>query len=154
MSELTDGDRSLLRALRTQPRATVTDLARALDTARGTIYARLERLERLGVITGWGPDVDARAAGFGVRGFVNLEIDQGAHAGAMAHLRSIPEVLQIHTVTGVGDLLCMVIATDNDHMHAVLQSITAHPSIIRSQTQLALHTDVVRTAADVVSRPR
>jgi DNA-binding Lrp family transcriptional regulator len=151
VTELTDTDRDLLRALRAHPRATVTDIARDLDAARGTVYARLERLERLGVITGWGPDVDPRAAGFGVLGFVNLEIDQDAHADVMAHLRAIPEVLQIHTVTGVGDLMCIVIAIDNDHMHDVLQRITSTRAVRRSQTQLALHSESVRTAADVVA---
>lgn len=152
MSELTDTDRELLRALRAHPRATVTELSRSLGTTRGTVYARLERLERLGVVTGWGPDIDPRAAGFGVLGFVNLEIDQDAHADAMAHLRAIPEVLQIHTVTGIGDLMCVAIATSNDHMHGVLQRITATPTVRRSQTQLALHSETIRTATDVVSR--
>lgn len=151
MSGLTDTDRELLRVLRVNPRATITDLSRELGAARGTVYARLERLERSGVITGWGPDVDPRSAGFGVLGFVTLEIDQAAHAEAMDHLRAIPELLRIHTITGAGDLLCVAIATSNDHMHDALQRITAHPTIHRSQTQLALHTDAVRSPVDVVT---
>jgi DNA-binding Lrp family transcriptional regulator len=151
MSDLTDTDRELLRALRANPRATITELARDLRAARGTMYARLERLERSGVITGWGPDIDPRAAGFGVLGFVTLEIDQAAHADAMEHLRAVPELLQIHTITGAGDLLCVAIATSNDHMHEALQRITAHPAVHRSQTQLALHTDAIRSPVDVVT---
>jgi DNA-binding Lrp family transcriptional regulator len=103
------------------------------------------------VITGHGPDVDPRAAGFSVVGFVTLEIEQGSHTATVDHLRAVPEILQIHTVTGDGDLLCWIIATSNDHMHLVLQRITAHPAIRRTRTQLALHTEVVRSAADVVA---
>jgi DNA-binding Lrp family transcriptional regulator len=151
MAELSDTDRRLLRALREHPRASVTELARRLGVARGTVYTRLERLESSGVLTGHGPDVDPRAAGLSVVAFVNLEIEQGAHAATLAHLRAVPEILQIHTITGDGDLLCWAIATSNDHMHDVLQRITAHAAVIRSRTQLALHSEVVRSVADVVA---
>lgn len=144
-------DRRLVRALLADPKGSVTELARRVGIARGTVYSRLDRLERVGVIAGYGPDIDPRAAGFGVLGFVTLEIEQGSHATTMAHLRAVPEILQVHTVTGDGDLLCVVVASSNDHMHEVLQGITAHPAVTRSRTQLALHSETVRTVADVVA---
>ncbi len=145
-------DRALIGELRARPKSSITDLARRVGVARGTVYSRIERLERTGVIAGYGPDVDPRAAGFGVLGFVTLEIEQGSHAITMDHLRAVPEVLQVHTITGDGDLLCVVVATSNDHMHQILQGITADPVISRSRTQLALHTDEIRSVADVVAR--
>jgi DNA-binding Lrp family transcriptional regulator len=149
--DLTDTDRALIAALRARPKASVAELARQVGVARGTVYTRIERLERLGVIVGYGPDIDPRAAGMGVLGYVTLEIEQGAHAATMAHLRAVPEILEVHTITGDGDLLCHVVATDNDHMHDVLLRITAHPSVARSRTQLALHSERVRAVADVVA---
>ena len=55
---LDDTDRSILRTLRRHPRASITEIARRAGFARGTVYGRLERLERDGVITGWGPELD------------------------------------------------------------------------------------------------
>ena len=151
---LDDTDRALVRELRARPKSSVTDLARRVDIARGTVYSRLDRLERTGVITGYGPDVEPRSAGFDVVGFVTLEIEQGSHAATMEHLRRVPEILRVHTITGDGDLLCVVLATSNDHMHEILQVVTAHPAVMRSRTQLALHTDEIRTAADIIAGPQ
>ena len=151
LRSLDDTDRVLISELRARPKSSVTDLARRAGIARGTVYSRIDRLERTGVIAGYGPDVDPRAAGFGVLGFVTLEIEQGSHAATMDHLRAVPEVLQVHTITGDGDLLCVVVATSNDHMHQILQGVTAHPAVTRSRTQLALHTDEIRSVADVVA---
>jgi len=44
--------------------------------ARGTAYARLDRLEQRGVILGYGPQVNPSAAGFTVLAFISLEIAQ------------------------------------------------------------------------------
>lgn len=158
MSESSNGnhhldatDRRLVGALRAHPKGSMSELARRVEISRGTVYSRLDRLERTGVIAGYGPDIDPRAAGFGVLGFVTLEIEQGSHATTMAHLRAVSEILQVHTITGDGDLLCVVVASSNDHMHEVLQGITAHPAVARSRTQLALHSETVRTVADVVA---
>lgn len=151
MPELDELDRQVIAALVDHPRASVTQLAQRCGVARGTMYGRIERLERWGVITGYGPEVDAAAAGFGVLGFCTLEITQGSHAATMEALRAIPEILEIHTITGAGDLLVRVVARSNDHLHEVLQHVTAIPTVRRSQTQLALASTVNRTIAQLAS---
>ena len=71
-------DLALLTALRENPRAGALALSRLTRVARATVESRLSRLERAGVITGYGPDIDVAAAGFTVLAFVTLEIAQGA----------------------------------------------------------------------------
>ena len=71
-------DLALLAALRQRPRAGVLELSRLVRVARATVQSRLERMEKAGVITGYGPEVDIAAAGFGVQAFVTLEIAQGS----------------------------------------------------------------------------
>ncbi|MBC7273748.1 MAG: winged helix-turn-helix transcriptional regulator, partial [Streptomyces sp.] len=48
-------DTRILRLLLERPRTSVREYARILGVARGTLQARLDRLEREGVITGTGP---------------------------------------------------------------------------------------------------
>jgi DNA-binding Lrp family transcriptional regulator len=69
----------------------------------------------------------------------------------VAHLRTISEILEIHTVTGSGDLLIRVVARSNDHLHSVLQRIVSSPDVNRTETQLALSSTVLRTVADLVA---
>ena len=150
--ELDDIDRALLRILREQPRTPIAEVARLASVARGTATARLARMEEAGVITGYGPDVDARAIGFGVLAFVTLEIAQGHGPSVVEHLAAIPEVLEVHAVTGPGDLLCRIVARSNEHLDEVLQDVLSLPGARRSETHLALGTRFHRTAADLAIR--
>jgi DNA-binding Lrp family transcriptional regulator len=143
-------DHALLAAMRRTPQSSVTDLAAAVGIARGTVYSRVDRLRTEGVITGFGPDVDAASAGLGVLAFTMLEIAQGSHAATISSLAEVPEITEIHTVTGEGDLLCRIVARSNDHLHDVLQRIAAIDTVGRSQTQLALSTPHRKADVDAV----
>lgn len=143
-------DLRLIAHLRRTPRSSLVQLAGALGVARGTAYSRLDRLEADGVIAGYGPDIDPGRAGLGVLAFCTLEIAQGSHDGTVAELARIPQILEIHTVTGSGDLLCRIVARSNDHLHDVLQRVASIDTVRRSQTQLALSTSLQRSIADVL----
>ncbi len=144
-------DARLIGLLRSSPNLPVVEMARRLEVARGTVQARLDRLGREGVITGYGPDIDAAAAGYGVLAFTTLEIAQGSDAQILAGLDSIPEVLEVHAVTGPGDLHLRIVASSNDHLHDVLQRVLALAGITRTETQLALFTPIDRSIADLVA---
>jgi DNA-binding Lrp family transcriptional regulator len=132
-------DAALLRLLENEPRVGVLEASRRLGVARGTVQARLDRLERSGVVRGWGPQIDPAALGYPVTAFVTLEIRQGGgHDPVGAHLALIPEVLEAHTVTGPGDLWCRVVARSNADLQRVLDRVVSHPGIERSATMISL----------------
>ena len=131
-------DARLIRAMCDTPRAGVMELARQLSVARGTVQARLDKLQQRGVVCGFDPDLDLRAIGYEVLAFVSLEIAQGRLDDVVAHLRRIPEVLEIHTVTGPGDLHCRVVARTNDHLQTVIGRVLEAKGINRTATQIAL----------------
>lgn len=131
-------DARLIKAMCETPRAGVMELARQLQVARGTVQARLDKLQKRGVISGFDPDIDLRAIGYDVLAFVSLEIAQGRLADVVEHLHDIPEVLEIHATTGQGDLHCRVVARTNEHLQAVLGRILEVHGIARTTTQIAL----------------
>ncbi|MCW2752913.1 MAG: transcriptional regulator, AsnC family [Marmoricola sp.] len=138
-----DLDVRLLELFTAEPRIGALEASRRLGVARGTITARLERLERTGVVTGWGPQVDPAAIGFAVTAFLTLEIRQGVgHDVVGEHLAGIPEVLEVATITGAGDLWCRVVARTNADLQTVIDRALAHAGIVRSSTVIALATQV------------
>ena len=148
---LDDIDRRLIGVLRRQPRSSVSEMARLTGLARGTVHDRIRRLEARKVIVGYGPDIEPRSAGFGVCAFTTLTIAQGAHEATVRALSKIDEVLEIHTVTGRGDLLVRIVAATNDDLHKTLQRIAAIDEVRRTETLLALHTALARNVADLVA---
>jgi DNA-binding Lrp family transcriptional regulator len=131
-------DARLVRALSESPRAGIMELARQRKVARGTSQARLDRLTARGVITGFGPDLDLPALGYGVLAFCTLEIKQGRLDDVVSHLREIPEVLEAHAITGPGDLHCRVVAPTNEELQHVINRILEVQGIDRSTTVIAL----------------
>ncbi|WP_448612018.1 Lrp/AsnC family transcriptional regulator [Geodermatophilus sp. URMC 60] len=131
-------DVALLAALEDHPRAGDLELSRITGVARGTVTARLQRMEAAGVVTGYGPDVDVRAAGFGVQAFVTLEIAQGAIDEMRHDLESIPGVLEAHATTGSGDVLCRVAARSHEALQQVLVDLNRSSAVMRSTSVVAL----------------
>ena len=83
----------------------------------------MDKLAARGVITGFGPDVEPAQMGYPVLAFVSLEIVQGRLEEAVAGLEKVPEVLEVHGVTGDRDLLCRVVARDNTHLQDVINAM-------------------------------
>jgi len=132
-------DAALIELLAAEPRVGVLEASRRLRVARGTVQARLERLQDRGVITGYGPDVDPVALGYEVTAFVTLEIRQaGGHDPVADRLAAVPEVLEVHTITGAGDMLCRVVARTNADLQRVIDAIVAVAGVVRASTVIAL----------------
>jgi DNA-binding Lrp family transcriptional regulator len=132
-------DRKLIELFAAEPRVGVLEASRRLGVARGTVQARLDRLQSSGVVSGWGPDLDPEALGFPVTAFLTLEIRQGrGHEAVAAHLATIPEVLEACTITGAGDMWCRVVARSNADLQRVIDAALADEGIVRSSTVIAL----------------
>src|SRR5579859_6569408 len=144
-------DAALIELLAAEPRVGVLEASRRLGVARGTVQARLDRLQDRGVITGYGPDVDPAALGYEVTAFITLEIRQvGGHDPVAERLAVIPEVLEVHTITGPGDLLCRVVARTNADLQRVIDAIVSADGVVRSATVISLATQVPYRILDLV----
>ncbi|MFF7729013.1 Lrp/AsnC family transcriptional regulator [Streptomyces sp. NPDC008001] len=148
-------DAKILRLLVEQPRTSVREYARVLGIARGTLQARLDRLEREGVITGTGPRLSPAALGHPVLAFVHIEVTQG-HLDTVAEaLAEVPEIMEAFSITGGGDLMARVVARDAAHLEDVIQVLVQTPGVVRTRTEMVLRERVpyrVLPLVDAVGR--
>ena len=136
-------DARLIGLLAAEPRIGVLEASRRLGVARGTVQARLDRMHAAGVITGYGPDIDPAALGHVVTAFVTVELRQSGGRDEVAdRLAGIPEILEAHTITGPGDMLCRVVAWTNADLQRVIDAIVEVPGVLRTSTVIALATAV------------
>ncbi|HEX9552176.1 MAG TPA: Lrp/AsnC family transcriptional regulator [Streptosporangiaceae bacterium] len=136
-------DARLIELLTAEPRIGVLEASRRLGVARGTVQARIDQMLARGVITGFGPDIDPAALGHAVTAFVTVELVQsGGRDEAARRLAEIGEILEAHTITGPGDMLCRVVARTNADLQRVIDAIVEVPGVLRTSTVIALATDV------------
>lgn len=131
-------DARLIAALRRFPRVGLLEIARQLGVARGTVQARLAKLEARGVITGHGPEVDPVAMGYAISAFILIELAQGELAAAVEVMESIPELLEADAISGPQDLVCRVVARDTEHLQEIVNRLTATPAIRRCTSYIVL----------------
>lgn len=132
-------DVRLLRELVRDPRLQVSQLSTALGMARNTAQARLQRLFRSGILRRGGRELDLAALDYDVVAFVTIEVTHRELDGVISALRTLDQVLEVHEISGRGDLWCRIAARDTHHLQSALRSVLRIKGVIRTETVLALH---------------
>lgn len=146
-------DRRLILTLADHPRVSILELARIVGVARNTVYARLERLQERGVITGFGPDIDLRTLGFDVTAFITVIVAQGSFGDVVEELRRIDNVIEVHTIAGAGDLLCRVVASSNAGVMEIVERILRIAGVDRTTTAISLAEQIRLRPLTLVGAP-
>lgn len=140
MTTIDQLDVDLLAALAHDPRTPASELAHIVGVSRNTVQARLARLRDSQLVAGYTPRIDLAALGILVEAFVDIELAQGSLQRVIDALRTLPSVLEIHAVTGRGDLLVRVATTTREQLQTLLQEILAIRGVRRTTTNIALTT--------------
>jgi DNA-binding Lrp family transcriptional regulator len=135
-------DARLILTMRSNPRVGLLEIARQLKVARGTVQARLAKLEQAGVITGYGPEVDPQALGYAITAFVLIELAQGRLAEAVVAMEKMPEVLEADAISGPQDVICRVVARDTEHLQELVNELLRTPAIRRCTSYITLSRQV------------
>jgi DNA-binding Lrp family transcriptional regulator len=155
-------DLSILNLSVSKPRAGVREYARLLGVARGTVQARIDKMQRIGVITGYAPTISPAGIGFTGLAYVRLNLAQGVLDDVTHRLAEVPEVIEAYSIAGDSDLLCQVVSTGPENLEEVIQRILAVPGVLRSRTEQVLRQRIPpriqpliqRLAHDLHQKPR
>jgi DNA-binding Lrp family transcriptional regulator len=137
LAALDDTDRRIVEALRADGRLSMRALAAQLHISRANVYARVERLERERVITGYAATVDPRQLGQTLSAYVYLKIAQQSWKTVRRTVLNIPEVDHAALVAGEHDMVLLVRTTDAAALRdLVLTRLQQMPGIHATQTEL------------------
>ena len=139
-----DLDEKMLAALREDARMSITTLAGRLDVARTTAQARLERLERTGVIAGYTVRMGDTTTNVRIRATVLLALDPRAGPLIVNRLRVMPQVEKAMTSSGRFDLILQVSAQTTAQLDAVLDEIGGFDGVRSSESLIHLSQKIDR----------
>jgi DNA-binding Lrp family transcriptional regulator len=131
-------DRALLALLAADGRATMAQLGRGVGLSRTAVLARVQRLERAGVIRGYRADVVLPDEPRAHRARVGIVIRTPDVAGYVRRLVALDGVSEVETVTGEYDLVVLLAAGGAEELDTVLDRISGWPETVRTTTWVVL----------------
>jgi DNA-binding Lrp family transcriptional regulator len=136
--ELDATDLRILRELDDDARLPAALLAQRLGLARGTVHARLAKLDAPGALRSTTTRVRPSSLGRSISAMVRAEIDQHFLGAAIEALHGVPEVVECFAPAGDTDLLMRVVARSPDDLYRVSEAIRLCPGIVRTSTSVFL----------------
>ena len=131
-------DAALLRALNQDPTATTVSLAEQTGLARNTVRARLARYAEKRVLRPFERRIDPAFLGYPLSAYILTKVTQRKLAAVGHNLSKIPEVLEVHGLSGIADLLVHVVAKDTDDLYRIAGRILDVDGIKRTNTGLVM----------------
>lgn len=133
-------DQRLLSALRENARASTALLARLVGRSRTSVQSRIERLERQGVILGYGVRLAPEHSLGAVRAHVMIKVGPKEARAVTAALRAIEHVRVLHSVSGEVDLIAVATTPTVAEMDQVIDRIGALDGVERTTSSIILST--------------
>jgi DNA-binding Lrp family transcriptional regulator len=131
-------DDALLELLAADARLSTAALARRLGVARSTVQARLERLERTGVVRGYTVRLGTATNARRVQAHAMISVEPQQQALVERKLQAMPAVTTLLTVSGAYDLIAMLAAESTEALDAALDELRACPGVKSTSTSIVL----------------
>jgi DNA-binding Lrp family transcriptional regulator len=135
-------DLALLRELQADARLSNAELASRIGLSPAPTWRRVKRLELQGYITGYRAEIDRRKVGLGVLAFVRVDAERNNAAATQAledRIRSLPEVVACHYISGAGTFELHVVATDLDaYSRWAMETLFKLPNVKDMHTSFSL----------------
>ncbi len=129
---LDDVNRQLLRELHSEPRITMSALARRVGMSAPAVTERVQRMERAGVITGYRMEVNPAALGLPVTAFARIRPAPGQLPKIAELAAALPEVSECHRITGEDCFLIKVHAAAVQDLETTLDRFLLYGQTITS----------------------
>lgn len=147
---LDDIGRQILRALQENARVSFSDLGRIVSLSSPAVAERVKRLEQAGYIKGYSAVVDREKLGYPITAFVRLNVGVGMIKDADDAIRSIPEVVEAHRLTGRDAFLVKLGVSNVAHLEGIVDMLAEYG---QTTSSIVLSTPVddkvLRPASDV-----
>jgi Lrp/AsnC family transcriptional regulator of ectoine degradation len=131
---LDDRDLKILAVLSREGRLSKTELAERVNLSATPCADRLKRLERAGLITGYGARVDIARLGPSISVFVMVELDAHKAASFQTFEKAVavvPEITGCWALGGGYDYLLRVVARDIDAYQRLIDRLLEAPTGMR-----------------------
>ena len=130
-------DLKLIGLLQKNARVPLKQLAEQVFLSSPATAARIERLEREGILTGYSAIVDHKKLGFPIVAFINLEVQPVQKPEFYPFMTGHPNVLECNCVTGHYSMILKVAFESTEALDAFINKLQAFGN---TETQIVFST--------------
>ena len=143
-------DALVLSLLQKNARYPLKQLAQKVFLSAPAVSARIEKLEKQGVITGYMATVNQIKLGYHITAFINLEMTPTLKPTFYPFINSCPNVLECNCVTGMYSMLIKVAFPSTMELDTFIGQLQKFGN---TQTQIVFSTPVPPRGIDILSNP-
>ena len=132
-------DRKIIDILQQDARAPLKEIADRVFLSSPAVSARISRLEKAGILSGYQAQIDAPKAGYTVKAFINLDMDPQRKPEFYPYIQGCPHVVECNCVTGDYSMLIEVLFRTTQELD---QFINHLQQFGRTHTQIVFSTPV------------
>jgi len=141
MAPVDSVDRQLVKALRSNGRASYAELGRLVGLSGPSVQERVRRLEDRGVVTGYHADVNAHALGLGVTALIGILLSDSTSHDEITHLlEEVREIEDCWFIAGDDSFMVKVRSGDMDGLSEIIGRLQRIPGVARTRTTIVLST--------------
>lgn len=137
-------DRKLLGLLSEDAEQSYAALGDKVGLSAPAVHERVKRYKASGRITGVTAQLDPAMTGKPFLAFIHVDTSGWGKSEAMMSLRDLPEIEEIHSVTGDTCMLLKARMQDSKAMEALLKRLYDMPDVVSTKTYVALSTYLER----------
>lgn len=139
--ELDPTDHQILELLSENARRTMADIGERVSLSASAVTRRIERLERIGVISGYTVVVDHRKAGRPIQAFTEVRFAGTADLNEIEDVASqLPEVQAVFTTAGDPDALVWLQVPNVERLGHVIEKLRRGGRVTGTKTLIVLDT--------------
>lgn len=141
-------DKKIVTQLQKNARTPLKTMAEHVFLSSPAVSARIERLEKEGIISGYEAKVNHAKLGYHITAFINLEIQPVQKAEFYPFVQACPNVLECNCVTGDFSMLLKVAFQDTMSLDSFILKLQKFG---RTSTQIVFSTAVESRGIDVTT---
>ena len=140
LRDLDDVDRKILRKLQEDARISFKEIAKEVGTSEATVFVRVKKLQKSGVIKGFRAILNPPSVGKQVTAFALVKAEPKSYPRMLAQLMNLEDICEIHDVTGAYYSILKMRTTNSEQLAEILDKIGEIEGVAGTETVIVLRT--------------
>ena len=137
-------DLKILSVLSKNAKMPYTEVAKKVFVSGGTVHVRMRKLEKMGVVRGTKLDIDYDKLGYNISSYMGIYLEKSfLYKETVQSLKKIPEIVEIHAITGQYTIFIKIICKDTSHFRNFLDRVHKVKGITRTETFMSFEETIL-----------